>query len=103
MVYVDPEELKWMPSVKTWLSKFEDRISEETRDYVLGLFAKHVEAGLRFVSKKCVQSMKQVSPWMFGCFINPLATATLFSYRFKCMLVVKGLTRGYVVRLCNVR
>lgn len=61
MVYVDPEELKWMPYVKTWLSKFEDKISEETRDYLLGLFTKHVETGLRFVTKKCSQAMKQVS------------------------------------------
>lgn len=60
MVYVDPEELKWMPYVKTWINKFNDQISEETKEYILSLFSKYVEVGLRFVSKKCVQTMIQV-------------------------------------------
>ena len=36
-------------------------LREETQDYLLQLFARTVEAGLRFVSKKCVQAIAQVS------------------------------------------
>ena len=62
MVYCDAEELKWMPYVQTWMSDvIGDRLRDDTKEYLLGLFTKFVENGLRFVSKKCSQAIAQVS------------------------------------------
>jgi len=62
MVFCDSEELKWMPFVKTWITDVCGNVlREETQEYLLNLFAKTVENGLRFVSKKCVQAIAQVS------------------------------------------
>jgi len=62
MVYCDSEELKWMPYVKKWMADVCGPVMrEETQEYLLNLFAKTVEAGLRFISKKCVQAIAQVS------------------------------------------
>ena len=61
MVYVDAEVLKWMPYVQTWLTDVcGDKLKDETKEYLLNLFAKFVENGLRFVSKKCTQAINQV-------------------------------------------
>ncbi|XP_055860055.1 dynein axonemal heavy chain 6-like isoform X8 [Biomphalaria glabrata] len=60
MVYVDPDELKWLPFVKTWLDKWGKNMSPEAPAYLLKLFEIYVEDGLRFVSKKCTQTMNQV-------------------------------------------
>jgi len=61
MVFCDSEELKWMPYVKTWLTDVcGDLLKEETREYLMNLFAKTVENGLRFVHKKCVEAIAQV-------------------------------------------
>ena len=60
MVYVDADELKWMPYVHKWLSKWESKVKEEVKTYLLDLFERYVELGLRFVSKKCVQTINQV-------------------------------------------
>ena len=50
-----------MPYVKTWMTDVcGDQLREETKEYLLNLFAKTVENGLRFVSKKCVQAIAQV-------------------------------------------
>jgi len=51
-----------MPYVKTWMNDVcADLLREDTQEYLLNLFAKYVENGLRFVSKKCVQAIAQVS------------------------------------------
>lgn len=60
MVYVDPEELKWMPYVKTWLSSWKKKLRDDTSEYLAELFNKYVEAGLRFVQKKCSVAINQV-------------------------------------------
>ena len=60
MVYCDPEELKWMPYVKTWMTEHMKRLKEETKEYIMDLFERYVEQGLLFVNKKCVQAMPQV-------------------------------------------
>jgi len=61
MVFCDSEELKWMPYVRTWMTDVcSNRLKQETQDYLMNLFAKTVENGLRFVSKKCVQAIAQV-------------------------------------------
>ncbi|XP_074052253.1 dynein axonemal heavy chain 6 isoform X2 [Macrotis lagotis] len=60
MVYVDPEELKWMPYVLTWKSSFYELMNDETWEYLLSLFQRYVENGLKFVTKKCSQAIPQV-------------------------------------------
>ncbi|XP_064645339.1 dynein axonemal heavy chain 6-like [Lineus longissimus] len=62
MVYVDPDELKWMPYVQTWMeTNIKKKLkSEETQEYIMDLFNKYVEEGLKFVNKKCEQAINQV-------------------------------------------
>uniref|UniRef100_A0A8C5NZ98 Dynein, axonemal, heavy chain 6 n=1 Tax=Jaculus jaculus TaxID=51337 RepID=A0A8C5NZ98_JACJA len=60
MVFVDPEELKWMPYVKTWMKSISKRLNEETQEYILNLFQRHVDEGLHFINKKCSQAIPQV-------------------------------------------
>ena len=62
MVYVDAEELKWMPYVQTWMAELRQkyRVKDETAEYIIQLFSNYVEKGLMFVHKKCTQAMPQV-------------------------------------------
>ncbi|XP_028297484.1 dynein heavy chain 6, axonemal-like, partial [Gouania willdenowi] len=60
MVFVDPEDLKWMPYVRTWISGLEAKLPQPVRVYLLRLFEQHVEKGLQFVSKNCTQAIRQV-------------------------------------------
>ncbi|KAM7079135.1 dynein axonemal heavy chain 6 [Molossus nigricans] len=60
MVFVDPEELKWMPYVKTWMKGISKKLTEETQEYILNLFQRYVDDGLNFVNKKCSQAIPQV-------------------------------------------
>ncbi|KAI4873222.1 hypothetical protein NFI96_025127 [Prochilodus magdalenae] len=60
MVYIDSEELKWMPYVQTWLAGLSQKMTEPTRVYLMELFGQYVENGLQFASKRCVQAMAQV-------------------------------------------
>ncbi|XP_045684006.1 dynein axonemal heavy chain 6 [Phyllostomus hastatus] len=60
MVFVDPEELKWMPYVKTWMNGISKNLNEETQEYILNLFQRYVDDGLNFINKKCSQAIPQV-------------------------------------------
>ncbi|XP_075463117.1 dynein axonemal heavy chain 6 isoform X2 [Ascaphus truei] len=60
MVYIDPEELKWMPYVQTWITGFSTKLNYETTQYLLDLFQRYVDDGLRFVVRKCTQAITQV-------------------------------------------
>ncbi|VCW69734.1 unnamed protein product [Gulo gulo] len=60
MVFVDPEELKWMPYVKTWMKSISKKLNEETQEYILNLFQRYVDDGLHFINKKCGQAIPQV-------------------------------------------
>ena len=66
MVYVDPEELKWMPYVRTWMQTNGKRFQDETKEFILELFSRYVENGLRFVQKKCIQAIPQVGSNLLG-------------------------------------
>ncbi|XP_004388305.1 dynein axonemal heavy chain 6 [Trichechus manatus latirostris] len=61
MVFVDPEELKWMPYVQTWMKSISKRLNEETQEYILNLFQRYVDDGLNFIHKKCGQAIPQVN------------------------------------------
>lgn len=63
MVYIDAEELKWMPFVKTWIKAYETRLKPENTEFLLLLFEKYMENGLQFVNKKCDQAIRQVRYW----------------------------------------
>jgi dynein heavy chain len=60
MVYIDPAELGWMPYVRTWVKKFEEKFGEVYSEYLVSLFDQYVHDGLTFTNKKCTQTMKQV-------------------------------------------
>ncbi|XP_039708452.1 dynein axonemal heavy chain 6 [Pteropus medius] len=60
MVFVDPEELKWMPYVKTWMERIKRKLNKETEEYILNLFQRYVDDGLHFINKKCSQAIPQV-------------------------------------------
>ncbi|KAI3384925.1 hypothetical protein SNEBB_000114 [Seison nebaliae] len=58
MVYIDPNDLKWSPYVRSWLQDTE--YSQETKDYLLEMFNSYVEKGLQYVNKNCVEAIPQV-------------------------------------------
>ncbi|XP_076584320.1 dynein axonemal heavy chain 6 [Chaetodon auriga] len=60
MVYIDPDELKWMPYVQTWISGLGAKLPDAVRAYLLELFEQYVEKGLQFVLKHCTQAIHQV-------------------------------------------
>uniref|UniRef100_A0A3Q3ICB6 AAA+ ATPase domain-containing protein n=1 Tax=Monopterus albus TaxID=43700 RepID=A0A3Q3ICB6_MONAL len=60
MVYIDPDELKWMPYVQTWISGLGAKLPDPVRTYLLELFDQYVEKGLQFVLKHCTQAIRQV-------------------------------------------
>lgn len=61
MVYIDSDELGWMPYVKTWIAGFKEKYGDLYTQYLLNLFEKYVQDGLNFANKKCAQTMRQVS------------------------------------------
>uniref|UniRef100_A0A8C4HQX9 AAA+ ATPase domain-containing protein n=1 Tax=Dicentrarchus labrax TaxID=13489 RepID=A0A8C4HQX9_DICLA len=60
MVYIDPDELKWMPYVQTWISGLGAKLPDPVRTYLLEQFEQYVEKGLQFVLKHCTQAIRQV-------------------------------------------
>ena len=81
MVYIDPDELGWMPFVKTWIPCFKEKFGQVYTQYLVNLFEKYVQEGLQFVNKKCVQTMKQVKQILILIFI-----IYLFIYLTKCFV-----------------
>lgn len=66
MVYVDSEELKWMPYVKSWIQKINQTIlNDEMKEYMLSLFELYVEKGFIFVAKNCSFSLHQANANFF--------------------------------------
>lgn len=63
MVYVDPDELGWLPYVRSWINKLKSNIiknSIELKDYLLMLFKTYVNEGFSFIDKHCLAPIKQV-------------------------------------------
>ncbi|XP_075260085.1 dynein axonemal heavy chain 6-like isoform X4 [Convolutriloba macropyga] len=59
MVYIDPNELKWEPYVRTWVAGL-PKFDEEQKEKLLNTFIAYVENGLKWVRKNGVEVMKQV-------------------------------------------
>ncbi|OON20270.1 ATPase family protein, partial [Opisthorchis viverrini] len=60
MVYVDSEELGWMPYVKTWLTGLLDKLTSPVVDYLMNLFVNYVDPCLEFVTTQCTDVIPQV-------------------------------------------
>ncbi|XP_049961962.1 dynein axonemal heavy chain 6-like [Schistocerca serialis cubense] len=60
MVYIDPEELQYMPYVNTWLKNLGAPMPPELKDYVRQLYEGYVDKGLTFVKKNCNHAIAQV-------------------------------------------
>ncbi|XP_023013028.2 dynein heavy chain at 16F isoform X2 [Leptinotarsa decemlineata] len=61
MVYVDSEELKWLPYVKSWVAKLnENLLNQEMKEFMITLFEHAVENGFIFLKKHCSYSIHQV-------------------------------------------
>ncbi|XP_050800280.1 dynein axonemal heavy chain 6 isoform X6 [Gopherus flavomarginatus] len=60
MVYIDPEELKWVPYVQTWMAGLPNKLNEEAKQHLFDLFCRYIDDGLKFVNKKCSQAIPQV-------------------------------------------
>ncbi|VEL07364.1 unnamed protein product [Protopolystoma xenopodis] len=60
MVYVDSQELGWLPYAKTWLNTVSEKLTTEIHDYLLNLFERYVEQALQFVMTKCTSMIPQV-------------------------------------------
>ncbi|XP_052130991.1 dynein axonemal heavy chain 6 [Frankliniella occidentalis] len=58
MVYVDSNDLKWMPYVKSWLSKL-SILPEDLKEFVLELFNRSVDRILNHILKHCDQGIPQ--------------------------------------------
>lgn len=75
MVFVDPEELKWLPFTQTWMNGYADKVKDEIREYILDLFVRYVDDGLTFIRKKCQQSINQVMLYVYlWIFIESIKT-----------------------------
>ncbi|XP_049864535.1 dynein axonemal heavy chain 6 [Schistocerca gregaria] len=59
MVYIDPEELQYMPYVNTWLKNLGAPMPPELKDYVKQLYEGYVDKGLTFVKKNCNHAIAQ--------------------------------------------
>lgn len=66
MVYVPPEELGWLPYIKTWITKLsrelsnEDvkvEITNETKEFIEELFKRYIDQGLAFVRKNSKEAI----------------------------------------------
>ena len=62
MVYIDPDELRWMPYVKTWIKQLPETINltEEFKTFLLELFNVHVDDCLYYLKKNCTFGINQV-------------------------------------------
>jgi dynein heavy chain len=68
MVYIDSNDIRWYPYVKTWSQKFEEKFGELFTEYLLNLFNTHIDKGLTFVRKNCKEVIKQVRIEKSVCF-----------------------------------
>lgn len=61
MVYIDPNDIKFMPYVKSWLNKLKiPFLNEENKEYIQSLFEKYISLILNFVKKNCEVAIMQV-------------------------------------------
>ncbi|CAB0012141.1 unnamed protein product [Nesidiocoris tenuis] len=79
MVYLDPEELKWMPYVISWAQHFKagERLTDFLYNTLIALFDEHVERGFSFMRKNCTFSLHQKHSTIEGPLLYLLYTCDL--------------------------
>lgn len=77
MVYVDAEEIRWLPYVKSWAETMSSILGDEMKEFVVGLFEYAVDKGLTFIRKNCDYAIHQV----MGCAIKRKVWLTYFYAR----------------------
>ncbi|XP_066151500.1 dynein axonemal heavy chain 6 [Euwallacea fornicatus] len=61
MVYVDSENLTWMPCVRSWINTIrDDLLNSELKAFLLGLFSTYMQDGFDFLKKNCAYVIHQV-------------------------------------------
>lgn len=61
MVYVDSEEIKWFPYVKSWVNQLPEKyLILEMKTYVTELFELAIDKGFAFIRKNCDYAIHQV-------------------------------------------
>lgn len=61
MVYIDPEDLGFLPFVKTWVKTMDETILQpDMKEFMLTLFDPYVENGLKFLKKHGDYAIHQV-------------------------------------------
>lgn len=61
MVYVDSEEIKYLPYVRSWLQRFDENLLiPEMKEFMLTLFETYIEDGFNFVKKRGIFAINQV-------------------------------------------
>ena len=80
MVYIDPAELGWRPYMNTWMTEKGTRLKPETKEFLLELFDKYVDEGLKFVNKKCTQAIMQTD----------LAKVVALCKLLECLVLLPG-------------
>jgi dynein heavy chain len=60
MVYIDPDEIKWLPYVRSWLLKLDIGLPEDSLKYIENLFITYLESAFAFVKTNCDCAIYQV-------------------------------------------
>lgn len=62
MVYVDPDDIGWLPYATSWIHCLDENLmNSETKEFLFGLFQHAVQNGLTFIKKNCEYLMHQVT------------------------------------------
>lgn len=78
MVYVDSDELKYLPYVRTWIQMFDESLLiPEMKEFLLSLFETHLDDGFSFIKKSGAYSINQVNNT--DEFINQQSARTKFN------------------------
>ncbi|XP_076263714.1 dynein heavy chain at 16F [Rhynchophorus ferrugineus] len=81
MVYVDSEDIKWLPYVKSWIKTISDTIlNDEYKEFLLSLFSTYVQDGFDFIKKNCTYAIHQVD----------IAKAKMICYLLQSQLLMPG-------------
>lgn len=63
MVYIDPNELGWLPYARSWIDKLKNEVINnniELKNYLLMLIETYVNEGFSYIDKHCLAPIKQV-------------------------------------------
>ncbi|KXS09529.1 hypothetical protein M427DRAFT_128896 [Gonapodya prolifera JEL478] len=104
MVYMDPTALGWRPLVATWTCSLPSHVSDELKQYLIGLFEAYVDKGLKFVRKTCKEyvASNNVTLVMSLCKLIQTFLVQTKEVDFKQALEVLKPVAGYIFLFCYV-